>query len=183
MHLTGQELTAASGAVAALAIVGGYLGVRSANRNALKIAREERTTRRKDELDALKRATYARLLAALAGLSLAATAKDAASHNAKSSSEHWLSVLRLLITALQIAQDTIAEVNLIAPDIVCELADKAFVAASTCTTTDGSAYYRTFGGLSLAMRNDLRGSAMPSLEEIESIGTVSVPAKPDGAAG
>ena len=43
MILTDHELTAASGAIAALAIVGGYLGVRSANQNALKIAREERS--------------------------------------------------------------------------------------------------------------------------------------------
>jgi len=40
--LTAHELTAASSAVAALAVLGGYLGVRLANRNALKIAREER---------------------------------------------------------------------------------------------------------------------------------------------
>jgi hypothetical protein len=44
MILTGNELAAASGAVAAIGILGGYLGVRSANRNALQIAREERST-------------------------------------------------------------------------------------------------------------------------------------------
>jgi hypothetical protein len=45
MILTGNELAAASSAVAAIGILGGYLGVRSANRNALQIAREERSTR------------------------------------------------------------------------------------------------------------------------------------------
>ena len=71
VNLTEQELAAASSAVAALAIVGGYLGVRSANRNAVEIAREERSSRRHDELDALKRITYARCVAALLALDTA----------------------------------------------------------------------------------------------------------------
>jgi hypothetical protein len=68
--ITDHELTAASSVVAALAIIGGYLGVRSANRNAVRIAREERSERRKDELNALKRLTYAGLLGALSELSI-----------------------------------------------------------------------------------------------------------------
>jgi hypothetical protein len=65
MYLTDHELTAASSVVAALAIVGGYLGIRSANRNALKLARVERAARYNDELTALKRATYAKCCAQL----------------------------------------------------------------------------------------------------------------------
>src|ERR1700680_3139965 len=71
MQLTGHELTAASSAVTALAIVGGYLGVRSANRNAVRIAREERSSRREGEANALMRATYARSLTALNVLAVA----------------------------------------------------------------------------------------------------------------
>jgi hypothetical protein len=50
VRLTGNDLTAASSIVAALAIVGGYLSVRSANRNAIKIAREERDARHEERL-------------------------------------------------------------------------------------------------------------------------------------
>lgn len=63
MHLTGNELSIASSAVAALAIIGGYLGVSSANRNALKIAREERSSKRSDDFNELKRQVYAQYLA------------------------------------------------------------------------------------------------------------------------
>lgn len=65
MTLTAGELTLLPSAVAALAIVIGYLGVRAANRNALKIAREERSAQRKDDFDAIRRATYAQSLEAL----------------------------------------------------------------------------------------------------------------------
>ena len=54
-----------SSAVAAAAIVGGYLGVRSANSTAVNIAREERSAQRKDNFDILRRSTYAEGLAAL----------------------------------------------------------------------------------------------------------------------
>jgi hypothetical protein len=72
MHLTGHELTAASSAVAAIAIVGGYLGVRSANRNAVRIAREERRAQEKHELALMKKAVYAQYQSALNQLALAA---------------------------------------------------------------------------------------------------------------
>lgn len=68
MQLTAHELTAAASAVAALAILGGYLGVRSANRSAVAIAREERSARRATELDALKRVAYSEFLTALSSL-------------------------------------------------------------------------------------------------------------------
>src|SRR6266542_452431 len=71
VYLTEHELAAASSAVAAIAIVGGYLGVRSANRNAIRIAEEERSSRREDEASALIRATYAKNLASLNALAVA----------------------------------------------------------------------------------------------------------------
>jgi hypothetical protein len=65
VHLTGNELTAASSVVAALAIVGGYLSVRSANRNALKIAREEREAANHARWLTDRRAVYAEYLLSL----------------------------------------------------------------------------------------------------------------------
>ena len=71
MHITGSELNAASTTVAALAIIGGYFGIKTSNQNALKLAREERSERRRDELEALLRVTFAKTLASLAALAKA----------------------------------------------------------------------------------------------------------------
>jgi hypothetical protein len=68
VHLTAHELTVTSSAVAVVAIVSGYLGVKSANRTAVAIAREERAARRRSELDTLKRAAYSAFLATLSKL-------------------------------------------------------------------------------------------------------------------
>ncbi len=69
MHLTSNEVTGSSAilssAVAVVAIIAGYLGVRSANRNALAISREERSTRQQEELVALKRTTYVNFMSEL----------------------------------------------------------------------------------------------------------------------
>jgi hypothetical protein len=72
MHLTDHEVTIAttalSSTVAVAAVIWGYRGVRSANRNALEIAREQRSSQREDELRAIKRMMYAKALADLASL-------------------------------------------------------------------------------------------------------------------
>ena len=121
MNLTGHELTAASSAVAAVAIDGGYLGVRSANRNAVKIAREERSSRRRDELDALKRVTYARCMAALLELDVASI--EAAASQAREAE------IRQRIDALKVAHHAVVEVELIAPDRLRDLAFEAMAGA------------------------------------------------------
>jgi hypothetical protein len=63
MHITSSELSAATSFVAALAIIGGYLGVRMANQNAVNIAREERNSRNSKESIQLKRDIYTRFAA------------------------------------------------------------------------------------------------------------------------
>ena len=77
MHLTHAELTAIPSAVAAIAIVAGYLGVRSANKTAVKIARQERSAQRKDDFDSLRRKTYAEGLTALSTASKIMLLEDA----------------------------------------------------------------------------------------------------------
>lgn len=62
MKLTTNELAVIPSAVAAIAIIGAYFGVKSANNNALKLAREERQARRTYELTELKREAYVRCL-------------------------------------------------------------------------------------------------------------------------
>jgi hypothetical protein len=78
VHLTSNELTAASSIVAALAIVGGYLGVTSANRNALKIARQERSAQKENEFNALKRSAYAQCIMDLTALRIAGNSQEKA---------------------------------------------------------------------------------------------------------
>jgi hypothetical protein len=58
MHLTGHELALVPNIVAAIDIVGGYMGVRSANRNARTLARDRYMLDRRTEtyLDLLKAA-------------------------------------------------------------------------------------------------------------------------------
>src|SRR5690348_18251923 len=104
MVLTGHELTAASSAVAVLAILGGYLGVRSANRNALRIAREERSARRKDEFDYLKRSTYARFLEALTTLAMASLEQEKATDDPHNRGEARILAFKRRANALAAAR-------------------------------------------------------------------------------
>jgi hypothetical protein len=63
MHLTFDELSAASSSVvAALAIIGGYLGVKSANRNALKLAQIQRVQQESIERRQVRRDAYLKFL-------------------------------------------------------------------------------------------------------------------------
>jgi hypothetical protein len=70
MHLTSNEIAGGSVAVASLAIIGGIYSARMTSRDAVKIAREERSSRRQNEQDVLKRTIYANCLAALMALML-----------------------------------------------------------------------------------------------------------------
>jgi hypothetical protein len=164
VHLTGNELTAASSAVAALAIIGGYLGVRSANRNALKIAREERSSRRQDELDALKRATYAKYLAAIAGL--AAVSIEASTPPASSSptaQQAHIITLRRRLEARMVTQNVMAEIAQIAPSRLYQLAQEALNGAFACTPLDrNAAFISSAANLQTAMFADMQGLDIPS---------------------
>lgn len=159
MNLTGHELTAASSAVAALAIIGGYLGVRSANRNAIKIAREERSSRRHDELDAQKRVIYARCMEALFTLNTASIGASAIHHREPE--------IRQQIDAALAAHDAVLQVELIAPERLHEQACVALASASA--REEASAFTREGIKLRAAMRNDLRGADVPSPEELDRI--------------
>jgi hypothetical protein len=139
VHLTGSELTAASSAVAALAIAGGYLGVRSANSNAVKIASEQRSSRREDEQNALLRATYARCLAALNVLAVASMelsvpreerrAVDTPSEELR----NRFNAARAECSAAEVSAHNVgAEIDLIAPADICMLEAEAHDKAAAC---------------------------------------------------
>jgi hypothetical protein len=160
VNLTEHELTAASSAVAALAIVGGYLGVRSANRNAVKIAREERSSQRHDELDALKRAAYARCVAALLALNTASIIETSAP-------DAGVAEIRQKIDAAMVAHEAVVGVELIAPDRLFDLASLALASAPTTTTNEDAAFARGLIKLRIAMRYDLQGADIPSPEKLD----------------
>jgi hypothetical protein len=168
VHITGHELTVASSAVAGLAIVGGYLGVSSANRNALKIAREERSSQRKDELDALKRTTYAKALGALTTLAAANLEQAALLAGTNMSAAFQLAATRKRIDAMRAAHDSIAELELVSTNRqLRELANEALNGAMKCTLQDRSAFIRGAAKLRASLVDDLRGTEISGPEELD----------------
>jgi hypothetical protein len=166
MVLTGNELAAASSAVAAIGILGGYLGVRSANRNALQIAREERTTRRRDELDDLKRATYVRFLAALTSLSVASLGVEALTEAGIRGNE-VIAAAKNKDDAFAAAHDIAAELDLLTPGIL-QLADEALEKARTCQRENRSEFSSKLSELRAAMRRDLPAFGASNFKELDS---------------
>jgi hypothetical protein len=152
VQLTSHELTAASSVVAALAVVGGYLGVRSANRNALGIAREERSARRRRELNDLKRTIYSEFLAALSVLADEQISFDAATTNkSKEADDLW----RRAVDSAQTANNKLAQLTLIAPSQIHTMAEGAFKRALKATESDIAAIATEEEQLIVSMRADL----------------------------
>jgi hypothetical protein len=167
MHITGTELAAASSAVAALAIVGGYLGVHSANQNALKISREERSTRRKEELDALKRGIYAKTVSDLVALAAANIESSALLNDPQASPQFRLETLRSRIEAVKAASNSITELVLISTNnLLRDLANEALNGAMKCTSEDAAAFTRGISKLQVSLRDDLSGKEISSADEL-----------------
>lgn len=184
MQLTEHELTAASSAVAALAIVGGYLGVRSANRNSVRIAREERSSRRESEANALMRATYARSLAALNVLAVASIdfsqpkrmmlAVDTPNKELK---EEFEAALARCSTAEISAHNAGAEIDLIAPSKICELEAEAHDKATKCERRTQDEFLLARSRLRIAMRYHLKGLDIPGHHELSELAENELRAK------
>jgi hypothetical protein len=175
VQLTEHELSVIPSVVAIVAIAGTLVGVRLnnkstlkavalANENALKIAEAERSSKREDELLALKRTMYAKLLSDLFVL-----VKESM----------LVSVVETLPPAQRIpftvqrmnasltAADSLANVSLIAPTYVNSFASEAYQAAVKATNTDVALYIREAVKLRATMRADLRGDKFTSPEELE----------------
>jgi hypothetical protein len=177
MVLTGHELTAASSAVAVLAILGGYLGVRSANRNALRIAREERSSRRKDEFDYLKRSTYARFLEALATLAMASLEQEEVTADPHIRGETRILAFKRRANALTAARNIAAELDLLTPDLLRGLVNESIKSGSACTRKNEQTFERVVARLRVAMRYDLQGSGIPNLTELERLTHTAIAAQ------
>lgn len=154
MMLTADELAAVSSMVAALGIVGGYLGVRSANRSAVQIAREERTTRRRDELDDLKRATYARFLASLTSLAAASLSLEAIRASGTRGRE-VIEAAEKRDGAFAAAQDIAAELDLLGSVALRAIAEEALEKARACNRENRPQLSMKLSELRVVMRRDL----------------------------
>jgi hypothetical protein len=176
MQLTGHELTAASSAVTALAIVGGYLGVRSANRNAVRIAEGERSSRLEGEANALMRATYARSFTALNVLAVASMEFSRPKREmlsvdipGKELQEEY-NVARARCSVAEIsAHDVGAEIDLIAPPKICELEAEAHDKATTCEKRTQDEFLLARSKLRIAMRNRLKGLDIPEDDKLSEL--------------
>jgi hypothetical protein len=168
MQITGQEVAAASSVVAALAIVGGYLGVWSTNQNALKIAREERSFKQKEAETELKRAAYLRLLVALRVLAAASLELSAIQSAPNIPSATRLGAIRKRIEATQAANTCVIELGLTSGSIqLRNLANDAFKAACTCSRENAKPFIRETAKLTASLRDDLRGTEISSPEELD----------------
>jgi hypothetical protein len=175
MHITGNELTAASSAVAALAIVGGYLGVRSANQNALKISREERSSKRKEELDALKRGVYVGVLDKLNAFADAQMESSGLSNNPSAPPQLRLEALRRQGEARQVAFRSVAELTLVTPNnLLRTLANEALHAAMNYSAESAVEFGRAMSKLQVSLRYELEGKELPSVEELNQIMDISI---------
>ncbi len=181
MHITGDELTALPSVVAAIAIAGGYFGVRSANRNALRLAGEERSSRRKDELDALKRATYAKYDAALS--TLVRSTVDATKLSTQTVDKNIRDIATAApqkrVDALTSLHTLLAELRFIAPDYVSNLAFEAEQAAVELPLTDDTTYLRSLIKLRFAMLADINHRKVPTAVELEKFADRGMPVPGD----
>jgi hypothetical protein len=175
MHLTDHEVSIItsllSSAVAVTAIIWGYRGVRSANRNALEIAREERSVSREDDLTAVKRLAYAKLIAELSTLiplaheqKLAQTHSDLSLESARKLEGKYSEAHQRTILSL-------AEVEIVAPRNLNRLALNAYVAITGFPTNHGELKADQVGAfwiaqLRRAIRIDLRGYPVPAVDEL-----------------
>jgi hypothetical protein len=152
MHLTSSELTLASSAVTVVAILGGYLGVRSANRTAIAVARSERAARRRSELDSQKRVAYSSFLAALSQLGDDQIQLEIATRKKQADREElWSRV----VSSARVANDSLANLALVAPKSVRALANIAFRDTLKATDNDITMLAEEGEELASLMRDDL----------------------------
>ena len=152
MHLTASELALASSALAVVAIVGGYFGVRSANNTAVAIARDERAARRRSELDSQKRIAYSSFLTALSLLADDQIQLDIAARQKRTErGELWLRAAN----SARIANDSLANLFLVAPESIRILANTAFSHALKASDSDITTLAEEGEELAGMMRNDL----------------------------
>lgn len=182
MHLTGNELSIIPSAVAIVAIAGTLVSARLtnkstlkavelANENALKIAEAERSSKRADELLALKRTMYAKLLSDFSAL-VKEVMLTSAIEKLPPAQRIAFSVQRM--NASLTAADSLANVSLIAPTYVNSLATEVYQIAIKTTAKDSPLYIREAAKLRATMRDDLRGDKFSSPEELERMSDIAM---------
>lgn len=167
MHLTEQELAAASSVVAALAIIGGYLGVRSANRTAVEIADAERSSRRRDDLESAKRACFVKTFAALNSLATTSIELSDIEEEISSTDAPTLQQIAMRKAAEKRqfqaqfeASNAIAEADLLASEDVRALMRATLIDARRCSIHLVPLFLDETTKLREAMRLDLGGETV-----------------------
>jgi hypothetical protein len=162
MHLTDHEVALSGSVVALVAIVGGYLGVRSANRNALKLARYERTAQHKSELLALKRTTYAKCYAELFAYQNALKELDQVMQDPYGETRE--AARNACLEASKALQDVMAMIGMIATPEIHFSMNQVFEAITH--EEDANKIRNKFRNLSTAMRFDIDEERKARLQEM-----------------
>jgi hypothetical protein len=170
VHLTGHELTLIPSGVAAIAIIGGYLGVRSANRTTLKVAEQERDSKRADELEALKRTTYTRLLSKLNVLMTTSLEANRLMSSESVEASRRKAVAQEQTAAQDDVVDCVTELELLTDnsDLVA-LARESMRAAFGITQQTVKPYSSAASKLQVSLRSDLRDRELPVLADQEAL--------------
>jgi hypothetical protein len=175
MHLTSNEIAGGSVAVAGLAIIGGIYSARMTSRDAVKIATEERSSRHQDERDALKRTIYANCLVALMALMLERRMSPV---TRLGSAEAIRAAGIKRAEAVTQALNATAEVELISPKVLFDLASTAFQGTLNFSDETSGEFSIRVARLRTAMRLDLDGMVIPAGEELDRIAEIVVPPRP-----
>jgi type II secretory pathway pseudopilin PulG len=182
MVLTEHELSIIPSVVAIVAIAGTLVSARLTNRstlkavqlanqNALKIAEAERSSRREDELLALKRTMYAKLLADLSALVKASMLLSAV-ETLPLAQRMQLTIQRM--NTSMTAADSLANVSLVAPVYVNSMATEVYTVALNVTVKDVASFIREGAKLRATMQADLRGDEFSSPEELDRMADISL---------
>jgi len=146
------------------------------NRNAVRIVREERTSRREDEANALMRATYARSLSTLNVLAVASMDFSRPKRMmlsvdipGKELQEEFDAALAKCSAAEMSAHNAAAEIDLIAPSQMCELEAETHDKATTCEKRTQGEFLLARSKLRIAMRSHLQGLDIPEYSELSEL--------------
>jgi hypothetical protein len=169
VRLTGHELELIPSVVAAIAIVGGYLGVSAANRTTLNVAEQERSSKREDELKALKRTVYVKVISALNALVAARVVANEMDRfklfGVGPTKEARTQVQAESKDALMALQDAMLEMSLVTGNNdLLTLAHEADEAARRASSRSYKAYPQAVGKLAACMQLDLKGVEFPRPE-------------------
>ena len=122
---------------------------------------------RRDELDALKRTTYAKFRTVLMALVSASLEREAVVKDEAVQGESRIKAIRKCEQALAEVRSIAAELEFYTPDPLHKLANKAVKAAGVHKRENQQILTLEAARLRAAIHCDLQGSPIPNLEELD----------------